>query len=98
MFAFSNALVWENNTGISDLTSDIMGLYVSDLTTFDFIVWPTELSLIWFYMDSLNKTRNTLYIKVHEAKKALIKDIGPGNRIHLTVLVSVGNIYILCIV
>ena len=47
MFAFSDALVWENNTWISDLTSDIMGLYVSDLTTFDFIVWPTELSLIW---------------------------------------------------
>ena len=36
-------------------------------------------------MDSLNKTRSLLYIKVHEAKKAIIKDIGPV------------NIYILCI-
>ena len=35
--------------------------------------------LIWVlsYMDSLNKTRSLFYIKVHEAKKALIKDIGP---------------------
>jgi len=39
-------------------------------------------------MDSLNKTRSLFYIKVHEAKKALIKDIGPVNRVHLTVLVS----------
>ena len=28
-------------------------------------------------MDSLNKTRSLFDIKVHEAKKALIKDIGP---------------------
>ena len=35
------------------------------------------------------------YIKVHEVKKALIKDIGPVNRVHLTVLGSVENIYIL---
>jgi len=28
----------------------------------------------------------------------LIKDIGPVNRVHLTVLVSVENIYILCII
>ena len=48
-------------------------------------------------MDSLNKTRILFYIKVHEAKKALIKDIGPVNRVHLTVPVSVENIYILCI-
>jgi len=33
------------------------------------------------------------YIKVHETKKALIKDIGPVNRVHLTVLVSVEIIY-----
>jgi len=40
-------------------------------------------------MDSLNKTRSIFfYIKVHEGKKALIKDIGPVNRVHLTVLVS----------
>jgi len=48
-------------------------------------------------MDSLDKTRSLLYIKVHETKKALIKDIGPVNRAHLAVLVSVENIYILCI-
>jgi len=30
-------------------------------------------------MDSLNKTRSLFYIKVHEVKKALIKDIGPVN-------------------
>jgi len=36
-------------------------------------------------MDSLNKTRSLFYIKVHEAKKVLIKDIGPVNRGHLTV-------------
>jgi len=52
-------------------------------------------ALIWFdlivlfYMDSLNKTRILFYIKVHEVKKALIKDIGPVNRVHLTVLVSI---------
>ena len=38
-------------------------------------------------MDSLNKTRSLFYIKVHESKKALSKDIGPVNRVHLTVLV-----------
>jgi len=48
-------------------------------------------------MDSLNTTRSLFYIKVHETKKALIKDIGPVNRIHLTVLVSVENIYVLSI-
>jgi len=37
-------------------------------------------------MDSLNKTINLFYIKVHEAKKALIKDIGPVNRVNLTFL------------
>ena len=46
-------------------------------------------------MDSLNKTRSLFYIKVHEEKKALIKDIGPVNRVHLTVLLSVESIYIL---
>jgi len=46
-------------------------------------------------MDSLNKTRSLFYIKVHGVKKAIIKDIGPVNRVHLTV--SVENIYILCI-
>jgi len=45
-------------------------------------------------MDSLSKTRSLFYIKVHEAKKAFIKDIGPINRVHLTVLVGVENIYI----
>jgi len=49
-------------------------------------------------MDSLNKTRGLFYIKVHETKNALIKDISPVNRIRLTVLVSVEDIYILCIV
>ena len=44
-------------------------------------------------MDSLNKTRSLFYIKVHEAKNALIKDISPVNKVHLTVLVSVGNTY-----
>jgi len=48
-------------------------------------------------MDSLIKTRSLFYIEVHEAKKALIKDIGPVNRVYLTVLVSVEKIYILCI-
>jgi len=46
-------------------------------------------------MDTLNKTRSIFHIKVHEAKKALLKDIGPVNGVHLTVLVSVENIYIL---
>ena len=32
---------------------------------------------------------------VHGAKKALIKDIGPVNRVHLTVLVSIESVYIL---
>jgi len=40
-------------------------------------------------MDSLNKTRSLFYIKVREVEKALIKDIGPVNRVHLTVLVSI---------
>jgi len=52
-------------------------------------------SLILFYMDSLNKTTGHLYIEVHEAKKALIEDISQVNRAHLTVMVSVENIYIL---
>jgi len=39
-------------------------------------------------VDSLNKTKSLFYIKVHEMKKTLIKDIGPVNRVHLTVLVS----------
>jgi len=43
---------------------------------------------------SLNETRSLFYIKVHEAKKTLIKDIGPVNRVYLTVLVSVENIYL----
>jgi len=43
--------------------------------------------VVLFYMGSLNKTRSLFYIRVHEAKKALIKDIGPVNRVHLTVLV-----------
>jgi len=42
-------------------------------------------------MDSLNKT---FYIKVHEAMEALIKDIVPVNRVHLTVLVSIEKVYI----
>jgi len=45
-------------------------------------------------MDSLNKTRSLFYIKVHED---IDKDIGSVNRVHLTVLVSIENIYILCI-
>jgi len=51
--------------------------------------------IVLFYMDSLNKTRSIIYIKVHDAKKALIKVIGPVNRVHLTALVSIENIYIL---
>ena len=54
-------------------------------------------TLILFYMDSLNKTSSLFYIKVHETKKALIKDIGPVNGVHLAILVSVEKIYILCI-
>jgi len=46
-------------------------------------------------MDSLHKTRSLFYIKVHEAKKALIEDIGPVKRVHLTVLVSIENICVL---
>jgi len=42
-------------------------------------------------MDSLNKTRSLFYIRAHETKKALIKDIGPVNRVNLTVLVSIEN-------
>ena len=38
--------------------------------------------IVIFYTDSLNKTRSLFYIKVHEATKALIKDIGPVNRVH----------------
>jgi len=38
-------------------------------------------------MDSLNKTRSLFYIKVHEAKEVLIKDIDPVNRVHLTALI-----------
>jgi len=44
-------------------------------------------------MDSLRL--EVFYIKVDEEKKALIKDIGPVNRVYLTVLVSVKNIHIL---
>jgi len=51
--------------------------------------------IVLFYVDSLNKTRSLFYIKVHETKKALIKDIGPVNRVHLTVLFSIEKIYIL---
>jgi len=40
-------------------------------------------------MDRLIKTRSLFYMKVHEAKKALIKYIGPVNRVHLTVLVRI---------
>jgi len=46
-------------------------------------------------MDSLIKTRSLFYIKFHEAEKALIKDIGLVNRVHLTVLVRIEKIYIL---
>ena len=58
-----------------------------------------EVSRVWFdlivlfYIDSSNKTRSLFNIKVHESKKALIKDIRPVNRVHLTVLVSFENIY-----
>jgi len=45
-------------------------------------------------MDSLNKT-SLFYIRVNEEKKALIKDIGLVNRVHLTILVSIENIFIL---
>jgi len=58
-----------------------------------FSIW-FDLTVL-FYMDNLNKTRSLFYIKVHEAKKALIKDIGSVNRAHLTVLVSIGKIYTL---
>jgi len=46
-------------------------------------------------MDSLDKTRGLFYIKVHEVNKTFIKDIGPVNRVHLTVLVIDEKIYIL---
>jgi len=49
--------------------------------------------IVLFYIDGLNNTKS-LNIKVYEAKKTLIKDIGPVNRVHLTVLVSIENIYI----
>ena len=39
--------------------------------------------MVLFYMDSLSKTRSLFNIKIHEAKKTLIKDIGPVNRVHL---------------
>ena len=45
-------------------------------------------------MDSLNKTKSDFYIQVHEVKKALIKDNGPEDRVHLTVLVSIEKNYI----
>jgi len=48
--------------------------------------------MVLFYTDSLIKTRSLFYIKVHEAKKASIKDIGPVNRVHLAVLVSIEQI------
>jgi len=41
--------------------------------------------IVLFYVGSINKTRSLFYIKVHEEKKALIKDIGPVNRVNLTV-------------
>jgi len=44
--------------------------------------------IVLFYMDSLNKTKSLFYIKVREPKKALIKDIGPVNRVHLTVQID----------
>ena len=51
--------------------------------------------IVLFYMDSLNKTKSLFYIKFHEMMKALIKDTGLVNRVHLTVLVSIENVYIL---
>jgi len=43
---------------------------------------PTWFDLkVLFYTDSLNKTRSLFYIKVYEAKKALIEDIGPVKRV-----------------
>ena len=62
-----------------------------DLIWFD-VIWFDLIVL--FYMDSLNETRSHFYINVQEVKKALIKDIGPVNRVHLTVLVSIEKIYI----
>ena len=47
--------------------------------------------MVLFYMESLHKTRSCFDIKVHQPKKALIKDIGPVNRVHLAVLVSVAS-------
>ena len=70
--------------------------FPNDTATLRMVCWVIWFDLIvLFYMDSLNKTRSLLYIKVHEATKALIKDIGPVNRVHLTVLVSIEKIYIL---
>jgi len=59
------------------------------------VLWFWFDLIVLFNMDSLNKTRSLFDIKVHEAKKALINDIGWVNRVHLTVLVSDENIYIL---
>jgi len=53
--------------------------------------------IVLFYIGSVNKTRSLLYIKVHEEKKALIKDISRVNRLHLTVMFIVENIYTCCI-
>ena len=52
---------------------------------FDFILFDL---IVLFYMDSLNKTRSLFYIKEHEVKKALIKDINQVNKVHLTVKLS----------
>jgi len=54
-------------------------------------------SIIYVHMDSLNKTRNLFHIKVDEEKNAEIRDISWVNRIYLTVLLSVENIYVCCI-
>jgi len=62
-------------------------VHLAQWVWFDFIVLS--------YTESLNKTRNLFYIKVHEAKKELIKDIGLVNGVHLTILVSAENIYVL---
>jgi len=44
----------------------------------------------WF--DLIFILLEVFYINLQEAKKALIKDIGPVNRVHLTFLVTVENI------
>jgi len=61
------------------------------------LIWFNLIWFVLFYMDRLNKTRSLFYIKVHEAEKPLIKGIGSVNRVHLTVLLSVEKIYVLCI-